>query len=68
MQPPWQPAAATIPPWRRSPFKKPYVSMLFDCADGSRRIMDRTKARRSLRLRLDAASIASFCGKPLVEG
>ncbi len=53
---------------RRSPFKKPYVSMLFDCADGSRRIMDRTQARRSLRLRLDAASIASFCGKPLVEG
>lgn len=53
---------------RRSSFKKPYVSLVFDCADGTRYLIDRTGARRINLLRRDAESMASLCGKPLLEG
>jgi hypothetical protein len=53
---------------KRSRFKRPYMSLIFECSDGSRYLIDRMNARRAPRLRRDATSIASLCDRPLVEG
>jgi hypothetical protein len=53
---------------RRSRFKKPYLCLVLETVDGSRRFVNAVPARRGAALRAQAARIAEACGLPLVEG
>ena len=54
---------------RRAAFKKPYLRLVCEYADGSSRFLDTVDAMRGgAILKNNAARIASYCGKELVSG
>jgi hypothetical protein len=53
---------------RRARYKRPYLCLSCESADGSRRFVNAVPARRGAVLRAQAARIAEACGLPLAEG
>ena len=53
---------------RRARYKKPYLCLLCETEDGSRRFVNAVNARKGAGLKAQAARIAEACGKPLIIG
>jgi hypothetical protein len=53
---------------RRARYKRPYLRLSLETADGSRRFIDAVPARGGADLKGRAARIAAACGKELLEG
>jgi hypothetical protein len=52
---------------RRAPYKKPYLCIVCETADGSSYFIDALSARKADKLKARASRIAAACGKKLIE-
>jgi hypothetical protein len=53
---------------KRARFKRPYLCLICETKDGSRRFLNAVPARRGAALKAQASRIAEACGAPLSEG
>jgi hypothetical protein len=53
---------------RRSFVKKPYLRLICEASDGASWLLDTVGARKIETLKMNAARIASYCGKNLIVG
>jgi hypothetical protein len=52
---------------KRARFKRPYLCLVCETKDGSRRFVNAVGARRGAALKAQASRIAEACGAPLIE-
>ncbi len=53
---------------KRAFYKKPYLCLVVETSDGARYLVDAVPARRSQDFKATASRIASYLGKPLLQG